>query len=83
MAFGTYTGHVVVIADSIGQESVSDFPSENRRTFPFVFGDSLHYIGRGHSRFGATYCARFDGSCLVIPAIKPNASFVVRTHVPF
>ena len=68
----TYTGHVVWVADTLWHEPVSDFPGENGRTFPLVFGHFLHNTRRGDPGLGTAYRSGLDVASLVIPENDEN-----------
>lgn len=55
---GSYTGYVIVGADSFCQQSVSDLPGEDGRTLSLVLSNFSHHLRRGHSGFAASYGPR-------------------------
>lgn len=64
----TYARYVVVCADTLGQQSVPNFPRENGRALPLKLGDFSDHLRCGHSRFTSADRARSDRACFVVPA---------------
>jgi len=63
---GGNTGHIISIADSLGQESVSDLPGEDAGALSLVVGDLVHHSRSSHTRLGSSDSSGLDGPCLVI-----------------
>ena len=63
----TYTWDGVVVTNAFREETVADFPSENRRAFAFVVGNFGDDARSGYSRLRAANGPRFNRSGLVIP----------------
>ena len=55
---GAYGRDIVLVADSITQQLVSDFPSENSRIFLLEFADIIDNFGGGDPGFGTTDSSR-------------------------
>lgn len=64
----TYTGYIVVGADALGQESVSDLPRKDRRTLPLVLRNFCDHLWSGDPGLAAAYCSRSYGAGLIISA---------------
>lgn len=64
----TYTGYIVVGADSLRQESVADLPREDRRTLPLVLRDFRDHLWSGDPGLAAAYCSRSYGASFIISA---------------
>ena len=78
----THAGYVVVSADALSQQSVSDLPGEDGRTLPLVGGDLPHHCLRGYSRFTPPYGPGPDGARLVVAAqdLTHTAVWHLRTN---
>lgn len=64
----SYTWYVVVGADSLSQQSVSNLPGKNGWTLSLVLSDLSHNLWSGHPGFTPSYGPRTDGTRLVVPA---------------
>lgn len=64
----THTGYVVVGADPLRQESVADFPREDRRTLSLVLRDFGDHLRCGDPGFAASDRPRSYGASLIISA---------------
>lgn len=64
----TYTGYIVVSADPLRQKSVTDLPSEDRRTLPLVLRDFRDHLWSGDPGLTAAYCSRSYGASFIISA---------------
>jgi len=53
----TYTGNIVVGADSFGQESITNLPCKYRRTFSLVICNFVDDFESGDSRFAPSNCS--------------------------
>ena len=63
----TYTGNIIIVANTVGQKSVSNFPGKYTRALPFVLGHFSHNMRGGNSWLGPPYGPWFDWSGLVVP----------------
>lgn len=64
----TYTGYIVVGADPLRKQPVTDLPREDRRTFPLVLSDFRDHLWSGNPGLAAAYCSRSYGASFIIPA---------------
>lgn len=64
----TYTGYIVVGADPLRQESVTDLPRKDRRTLPLVLRDFGDHLRSGDPGFAASYRPGSDGARLIVSA---------------
>lgn len=64
----THTGDVVVGADPLRQQSVTDLPREDRRTLPLVLCDFGDHLRRGDPGFAAANRSRSYGARLIVSA---------------
>ena len=64
----SYTWYIVVGADSLCKQSVSNLPGKNGWTLSLVLSDLSHNLWSGHPGFTPSYGPRTDGTCLVVPA---------------
>lgn len=64
--YGAHRWHIVLVADSVGKQSVSDLPGEDARVFLFEVFDVGDHFGRGDARFGAADGSRKDAARLVV-----------------
>ncbi len=61
-------GHVLLVADALGQQAVSDLPGEHGRVLLLVLADGVH-DGRGrHLGLAAPDDASLEVARLVVPA---------------
>lgn len=72
----TYGGDVVVAADSLCKQPVTDLPGEDGRTLSLVLRDLGDHLGRGDPGLGATDGSRPDGSGLVVPTVRQTGRSV-------
>lgn len=56
-----------MIADLIGQQSISNFPREHGGVLLLIVGDRVHHLGRRHLGLGAADHARLYTARLVVP----------------
>lgn len=63
----TYTGDIVIVADTFGEKTIPDLPCKDGWTFAFILRNAFHHIWRCHSRLGTANGTRLDRACLVIP----------------
>lgn len=64
----THTGDVVVGADPLRQQSVTDLPREDRRTLSLVLRDFGDHLRRGDPGFAAANRSRSYGARLIVSA---------------
>jgi len=57
--------HRVLVADSVGQQTLAYFPGEHGHVLGLVADDRVDDPARGHLRFAASDDARFDRTCVV------------------
>ncbi len=50
----TYARYIILVANSLRQKPVSDFPGKNWGAFAFVDGNFVDHLWGGHSGFAAT-----------------------------
>ena len=62
----THAGYVFLGADLFGEQSISDFPGEDRRTLPFVLSDLEDDIVRGDSGLASPNRPWPNGSTFVV-----------------
>ena len=65
---GGDAGHVFLVADALGQESVANFPGEHGGILALVIGNGVDHVGRGHFGFAAANHARLETPRFVIPS---------------
>ena len=64
------TRNILLVADSLRQQPVSDLPGEHGGVLLLVFTDGINYRRRGHLGFAAAYNSGFIVSGFIIPAVK-------------
>ena len=60
-------GDVVLVADAVGEQLVSDLPGEDARVLHLQLLDEVDHLGRGHPRLAPPDGAGQDGTRLVVP----------------
>lgn len=68
VTFFTYARYIVVIANTLLQEPVANFPGEDRGTFSFIIGDFIYHRGCRHPWFAAADRPWLDRAGLVVSA---------------
>lgn len=63
---GRHTGHVVLWADALGQQSIAYLPREHRRVLALVVGDRVDHGWRGYFGFRAANDARLEAARFVV-----------------
>ena len=63
-----HTRHVLLTADSLRKQPVSNLPGEHRRVLLLVLADRLHHMGGGHLRLAPPDHPRLEVARLVEPA---------------
>lgn len=64
----TYAGYVVVGADPLRQEPVTNLPRKDRRTLPLVLRDFGDHLRSGDPGLAASYRPRSYGASFIISA---------------
>ena len=64
------TGNILLVADPLRQQPVSDLPGEHGGVLLLVFTDGVHHGRRGNLGLAAAYDSGFIVSSLVIPAAE-------------
>ena len=72
-----HTRNILLVADSLRQQSVSDLPGEHGGVLLLVFTDGINYRRRGHLGFAAAYNSGFIVSGFIIPAVKQMLRFTI------
>lgn len=67
-AEGSYTGDVVIGADALRQQPVSDLPGKDGRTLSLVLGNLSNHLWGGHPGFTPSNGPGTDGSGLIVSA---------------
>ena len=65
-ADGAHRGHVVLVADAVGQQPVADLPGEDAGVALLVVPDMLDHVGGGDAGFAAPDSAGQDVARLVV-----------------
>lgn len=65
-ADGAHRGHVVLVTDAVGQQSVSDLPGKDAGVALLVIPNVLDHVGGGDARFAAPDGPGQDRACLVV-----------------
>lgn len=71
MAFGrekTHAGNVVLVANTLLQKTVPDFPGEDGRALALIVGDPVDDTGCRHSGLAPANRLRSDRAGFVVPA---------------
>ena len=68
--YAGHTWYILLAADPLSEESVSDLPGEHRRVLLLVLADRVHHVGGRHLRLAAPYHTRLEVARLVEPAIQ-------------
>lgn len=63
---GAHRRHVVLVADAVGQQPVSDLPRKDTRVALLVVPDVLDHVGGSDTGFAAPDGPGQDGACLVV-----------------
>ena len=61
-----HTGNILLVADPLRQQPVSDLPGEHGGVIFLVLRNGLHYARRGYLGFAPSNDARLEVACLVI-----------------
>ena len=62
-------GHRVLVAHSVRQQTLANFPGEHRHVFRLVADDGVDDFAGGHLRFAASDHTWFDRTCVVVSAV--------------
>ena len=68
--YAGHTWYILLAADPLGEQSVSDLPGEHRRVLLLVLADRVHHVGGRHLGLAAPYHTRLEVARLVEPAIQ-------------
>jgi hypothetical protein len=67
-AYGAYRWNIILVTNTVRQQSVPDLPGKDSRILLFQFLDVCHYLGRRDARLAASYGSWQDGASFVIPS---------------
>ena len=67
---GADTGDIFLVADALGQESVTNLPGEHGGILALVVGNGVDDVGRGHLRLASANHTSLEAPRFVIPATK-------------
>ena len=64
--YAGHTWYILLAADPLSEESVSDLPGEHRRVLLLVLADSVHHMWGGHLRLAPPDHPRLEVARLII-----------------
>lgn len=73
-----HAGHVLLVADPLGQKSIADLPGEHCRILLLVLADGVHHGWGRHLGLAAPDHARLEVARLVVAAQKTKMFFVLH-----
>ena len=61
------TGHIFLVANALGEESITNFPGEHGGILALVIGNGVDDVGRGHFGFASANHTSLEAPRFIIP----------------
>lgn len=76
----TYAWYIIIVTNSFGQQSISDFPCKYTRTFSFEICNFIHHRCCSYPRFGSSNSSWFDRARLIVSVKQRHRTVKCQIH---